>query len=198
MRYLPADNFPALSAGSGNRRSGGAVLAPAELATVDPHPVQNHGQAPGDRNDGPTYPAPLGHPQAPRFQPRPFTAVGKQYLCGLVEHRAHQGVTTFGHPAVIVGLAGLVMLWRQVDMRADRPRVGEALRLVDRRTVGQRNDRSDPGAVISRRHTGSLRTVSSSILCRTANCWRMTRPVCCSRASRVSVMRRAFSIAMTA
>src|SRR4029077_14203640 len=39
--------FPALSAaGSGNRRCGGAVLAPAELATVDPHPVQNHGQAP--------------------------------------------------------------------------------------------------------------------------------------------------------
>ena len=29
-------------------------------------------------------------------------------------------------------------------MRADRPRVGEALRLVDRRTVGQRNDRTDP------------------------------------------------------
>ncbi len=60
MRYLLADNFPAFSAaGSGNRRSGGAVLAPAELAAIDPHPVQNHGQAPGDRDDGSTYPAPL-------------------------------------------------------------------------------------------------------------------------------------------
>jgi hypothetical protein len=56
MRYLLADNFPALSAaGSGCRRSGGAVFAPAELATVDPHPVQNHGQASGDRDDGSTY-----------------------------------------------------------------------------------------------------------------------------------------------
>ena len=34
--------FPAFSAAvSGNRRNRGAVLAPAELATIDPHPVQN-------------------------------------------------------------------------------------------------------------------------------------------------------------
>ena len=65
FRYLLTDNFPALSAaGSGNPRSSGAVLAPAELATRDPHPVQNHGQAPGDRDHGPTYSAPLGHPHA--------------------------------------------------------------------------------------------------------------------------------------
>ena len=40
---------------------------------------------------------------------------------GLVEHRAQQGVATFGHPAIIVDLAGLVALRRQADMRADRP-----------------------------------------------------------------------------
>src|SRR6266852_9851724 len=75
-RYLLACNFPAFSAGgSGNRGNGGAVLLPAELATIDPHPVQNHGQAPGDRDDGSTYPAPLGDPDAPRLQPRPFPAV---------------------------------------------------------------------------------------------------------------------------
>jgi hypothetical protein len=38
-------------------------LAPAELATIDPDPVQNYGQAPGDRDDGSTYPAPLSYPQ---------------------------------------------------------------------------------------------------------------------------------------
>ncbi len=71
-RYLLARSFPAFSAaGSGNRRNGGAVLAPAELAAVDPHPVQNHGQAPGDRDDCSTYPAPLSHSHAPRLQPRP-------------------------------------------------------------------------------------------------------------------------------
>src|SRR5712671_7930205 len=143
-RYLLACNVPAPAAGSGNRRNGGAVLAPAELATIDPHPVQNHGQAPGDRDDGSTYPAPLSHPHAPRLQPRPFPAVGKQRMCGLVEHRAQQGIATFGHPAVIVDLAGLVALRRQADMRADRPGMDEALRLVDRRTVGQRSDRADP------------------------------------------------------
>jgi hypothetical protein len=75
-RYLLAGNFSV--AGSGNRRNRGAVLAPAELATVDPHPVQNHGQAPGDRNDGATDPAPLGHPHTPSLQPRPFPALDKQ------------------------------------------------------------------------------------------------------------------------
>jgi hypothetical protein len=78
-RYLLACNFPAFSAdGSGNPRSGGAVLLPAELAAINPHPVQNHGQAPSDRDDGATYPTPLSHPDAPRLQPRPFPAVSKQ------------------------------------------------------------------------------------------------------------------------
>ena len=51
-RYLlVASNFPAFcAADSGNRRNRGAVLAPAELATIDPHPVKNHGQTPGDRD----------------------------------------------------------------------------------------------------------------------------------------------------
>jgi hypothetical protein len=47
--------------------------------------------------------------------------VDEQYLCGLVEHRAQQGVAAFGHPAIIVGLAGLVALRGQPGMRADRP-----------------------------------------------------------------------------
>src|SRR6266568_3764903 len=65
-------------------------------------------------------------------------------MCGFVEHRAQQSVATFGHPAITVGLAGLVALRRQADMRTDRPGMDEALRLVDRRTVGQRNHRADP------------------------------------------------------
>ena len=126
--------FPAFSAaGSGRRRNRGAVPAPAELATINPHPVQNDSQASGDRDDRSTHPAPLGHPHAPCLQPRPFTAVGKQYLCGLVEHRAQQGVATFGHPAIIVDLARLVALRRQADMRADRRGMDKALRLVDPR-----------------------------------------------------------------
>src|SRR5438477_6286412 len=73
--FLPAPGFP--PAGSRRRRNG-AVLAPAELATIDPHAVQNHGQTPSDRDDGSTDAAPLSHPHAPRLQPRPFRAVGQQ------------------------------------------------------------------------------------------------------------------------
>jgi hypothetical protein len=53
--------FCALRRRSGSRRSGGAVLAPAELATVDPHPVQNRPGAWRPRRwlDAP---APLSHP----------------------------------------------------------------------------------------------------------------------------------------
>jgi hypothetical protein len=53
-------------------------------------------------------------------------------MCRFVEHRAQQGIATFGHPAFIVGLAGLVALRRQADMRADRPGMDETLWLVER------------------------------------------------------------------
>src|SRR6516165_11261500 len=143
--FLPKQNalssltvvLPAFSAAvSGNRRNRGAVLPPPELATIDPHPVQNDSQTPGDRDDRSTHPASLGHSHAPCLQPRPFCAASKQYMSRLVEHRAQQGIATFGYPAVVVYLAGLVALRRQADMRADRPGMHEALRLVDRRTVG--------------------------------------------------------------
>src|SRR5215831_17477730 len=151
--FLPKQNalisltavFPAFSAAaSGNRRNRGAVLAPAELATIDPHPVQNDSQTPGDRDDRSTHPASLSDSHAPCLQPRPFCAASKQYMCRLVEHRAQQGIATFGHPTVVVDLAGLVALWRQADMRADRPRMDEALRLIHRRTVSQRYHCADP------------------------------------------------------
>ena len=79
--FLPEQNALSAclhSAASRNRRNRSAALAPAELATVNPHPVQNHSQAPGDRDDGATDPAPLSHPHAPRLQPRPFPALDKQ------------------------------------------------------------------------------------------------------------------------
>src|SRR6516162_5360089 len=151
--FLPKQNalisltvvFPAFSAAvSGNRRNRGAVLAPAELATIDPHPVQNYSQTPGDRDDRSTHPASLGHSYAPYLQPRPFAAASKQCMCCLVEHRAQQGIATFGHAAFIVGLARLVALWRQADMRADRPGTDETLRLAARRTISQRYHCANP------------------------------------------------------
>jgi hypothetical protein len=91
FRYFLSNGFPAFSAAaSGNRRNRGAVLAPPELATIDPHPVQNYGQTPGDGDDRSTHPASLGHSHAPCLQPGPFCASSKQYMCRLVDHRAQQ------------------------------------------------------------------------------------------------------------
>src|SRR4029077_20222366 len=75
--FLPKQNAlisliavsPAFSvAASGNRRKRGAVLAPPELAAINPHPVQNDSQTPGDRDDRSTHPASLGHSHAPCLQ----------------------------------------------------------------------------------------------------------------------------------
>src|SRR6516162_10428974 len=96
-------------------------------------------------------------------------------MCRLVEHRTQQGIATFGHPAFIVGLAGLVALRRQADMRADRPGMEETLWLVDRRTVGQRDHCTDPWGGHQPPAHRSPRTVSSNIFCKTANCCRITR-----------------------
>lgn len=51
----------------GLRYDRGRTVAPTELGAVNPHAVQNHGEAPGDGNNGTPHATPLGHPHAPRF-----------------------------------------------------------------------------------------------------------------------------------
>jgi hypothetical protein len=149
-----------LRRGSGSRRNRGAVLAPAELAPIAPGPVQN----------------PRPGAWRPRRWLEVFRAAEPPARATFSHDHFPLGRARIGHPTGMVGLAGMVALQGQANMRADRPGMNETLRLVDRRPIGQRNDRADPwSAVISRRHTESPRTVSSSILCRTASCWRITR-----------------------
>src|SRR5262249_21672564 len=58
---ISLSGFCVLRRGLGNCRNCRAVVAPAELATIDPHSVQNHGQASGNRDDRSTQPAPRGN-----------------------------------------------------------------------------------------------------------------------------------------
>ena len=51
----------------GLRYDRGRTVAPTELGAVNPHAVQNHGEAPGDGNNGTPHATSLGHPHAPRF-----------------------------------------------------------------------------------------------------------------------------------
>ena len=118
----------------------GGAVAPAELGAVDPHAVQDHGEAPGDGDNGTPHAAPLGHPQAPCFQPRPFSGMDKQRLRSLVEHRTQHGVAGLGDAAIIVDFPRLMSPRGQSDMCADGPGMDEALRLIDGCPVGQRDD----------------------------------------------------------
>lgn len=70
-------------------------------------------------------------------------ALRKQRLGGLVQHRPEHGVAGLGDVAIIVDLAGLVASRCQTNVRADRPRVNKALRLIDRRPIGESHDRPD-------------------------------------------------------
>jgi hypothetical protein len=77
---------PKVGGSCGLRYERGRAVAPAELGAVNPHAVQNHGEAPGDGDNSTPHATPLGHPHAPRFQPRPPAGVCKQQLRSLVEH----------------------------------------------------------------------------------------------------------------
>ena len=67
-----------------------------------------------------------------------FLGTCEEHLRCLVECRPHHGVPTLRDPPVVVRFAGLKAARYQADMRADRPGMDKTLRLVDRRTVGQR------------------------------------------------------------
>ena len=70
----------------GLRYDHGRTVARVELGADNPHAVQNHREASGDGVPSP-HATPLSHLHAPRFQPRPFSGVGKQRPRSLVEHR---------------------------------------------------------------------------------------------------------------
>jgi len=146
---LPRQNWLVLvlswqrSAGLG---AGGHIhAAPAEVGAIDPHPMEDHREPPGDRNDGTPHPAPLRHPQAPGLEPGPGPTLRQHGLSGLVQHRPQHGVAALRDAAVIVGFAGLVAFRHQSNMGADGLGVEEALGLVDGRLVGQRDDCTDAG-----------------------------------------------------
>ena len=69
---LPEQKLVELRISAADRSCGlscdrGRTVAPAELGAVNPHAVQNHGEAPGDGDNGTPHATPLGHPHAPRF-----------------------------------------------------------------------------------------------------------------------------------
>jgi len=103
---LPRQNLLNLSAAEGVRRPQlGRLVAPAKVGAVDPHPVQDNGQAARDRNDGAPHAAALRHTDAPGLQPGPSPTMNQQRLGSFIEHGSQHEVAALGDAAVIVDLA---------------------------------------------------------------------------------------------
>src|ERR1700751_4423920 len=84
------------------------LLAPAELSTVCPHPEQDDSEAPGQGDDRLLASASARHLHAPSLEPGPFLGACEEHLSGLIEYRAHHGVSALRDPPVIVRVAGLI------------------------------------------------------------------------------------------
>ena len=67
---------------------------PAELGSITPHAMHNHGEPPCQCDDGFFLPPTLGNVHRPCLQPRPFLHAGQHDLRGLIEQRSHGLVAT--------------------------------------------------------------------------------------------------------
>src|SRR5580700_3485400 len=62
---------------------------PAELGSITPHTMHNHGEPSCQCDDGFFLPPTLGNVHRPCLQPRPFLHAGQHDLRGLIEQRSH-------------------------------------------------------------------------------------------------------------
>jgi len=83
------------------------LLAPAELAAIDPHAVQDHRQLAGNRDAGTCHAPAFGDVHAPGTQRRPFGAADQQRVGCFVESSTGQFVAASADTALYVGFARL-------------------------------------------------------------------------------------------
>src|ERR1700682_6036873 len=62
---------------------------PAELGSITPHAMHNHGEPSCQCDDGFFLPPTLGNVHRPCLLPRPFLHAGQHDLRGLIEQRSH-------------------------------------------------------------------------------------------------------------
>ena len=95
-----------------------ARLAPAEARAVDPHAMQHRGQLAGERHLGALHAASPGDSSAQRFR-----LENRAVRLSITLAASYSAVRTIASPALAdpagdVGLAGLVLLWRQPEVSA--------------------------------------------------------------------------------
>jgi len=101
------------------------------------------GQLARDRDAGRRHAAALGDPHRPALERRDAADPGQHRVRGLVQRGAHARVPDLADPAAHVGLARLVPLRRQAEMRSHRFGPTEPLRIVNGRLERERHQRAD-------------------------------------------------------
>jgi hypothetical protein len=106
--------------------------ADVEVCFADPHPVQDAGKLARHRDDRAQHARPLGDPQAPRPQCRPFPDP-QQKACSRLAQRLPNGcVALLADPSFIVdGRSRLMSSRRQTKMRSNRSRPRKASGIID-------------------------------------------------------------------
>ncbi len=134
--------------------------------------MQHDGKPAGQRHLGFPHAGAPGHLASPGLQLRRLRRPRQHDVRRLIENAAHLLVADLGDPPGDVGLSGLILLLGEAEVCA-RPLGGpEALRIVDRRRVGQRHDRAhrrgghqQPGAGVPPRHGADLAVQGGELTC---------------------------------
>src|SRR6185436_18467012 len=127
------------------RRCWRCLPSPTELRAVDPHPMQDHRKPTRQCNDGLFDPVPFGDIHRPRFQPRPFLDADQQDLRRFIKKSPQHAVAAQRDMTYSTALARLVEYGRQPQYSPHCSQMAEAGRNVDRRGIGERDNRSDSG-----------------------------------------------------
>src|SRR4051812_6066209 len=106
------------SLASGRRSS----AVSGEWRAVDEHAVHYDRKLSGEGHLGLAHARAIGDTRRPALQGRAPYRAGQDDVRRLVQRRAHAGVADLADASRDVGLAGLVLLGRQAEMRADRLR----------------------------------------------------------------------------
>src|SRR3954454_9348700 len=140
--WCPAARTLDLSSLASGRRS--SALG-SEWGAVDEHAMQDNRELSCEGHLGLAHARAVGDTRRPALQCRASHRAGQDDVRRLVQRRAHAGVTDLADASRDVGLAGLVLLGRQAEMRADCLRRAEPPWVVHRRSKSQGYNDADTG-----------------------------------------------------
>jgi hypothetical protein len=111
---VPEKRMPLQTRGSYRRR----LSDPGEIGTIDPDPMQDHGELAGKRHIGAFAADPSDEPDRSGFERRPAHYPSEQHVRSVEQRGADHRVIGLGNPAVAVGRARLILARHASEVRA--------------------------------------------------------------------------------